>query len=254
MPPHAAHESIVACRANAAQASERHLGLFESIPGADGESLCYKRGDRIEPSGEGGRLRLRIVRSGMVAANAVMRDGRRQIMCFLTPGDVICPFEIKEAECWAAALTDTEIREIVLPPTGTAGAFDPVLMDLLFRLSHRLLERALRHVVWLGRFDGAERFCAFLLDLARRTATRRGDAWHLSLPMSREDIGDHLGLSPETVSRIITRIKKDGLVRFGSPTRCEIPDIARLEARIPMNGLNASAMSAPTARELRSRS
>ena len=56
----------------------------------------------------------------------------------------------------------------------------------------------------------------------------------MTLPMSREDIADYLGLNTETVSRILSRIKKTGLIKFLSPTEYVIPDFAALEGRLPV--------------------
>ncbi|MCV6596054.1 MAG: helix-turn-helix domain-containing protein [Mangrovicoccus sp.] len=53
------------------------------------------------------------------------------------------------------------------------------------------------------------------------------------LPMSREDIADYLGLNAETVSRIMTRLRKSGLVQFQSPTDYTIPDMGAITRRLP---------------------
>ena len=220
--------------------TNRLICKLRAIPGCTVNPGIYARGERVPAAARGGGLRLQIVRTGIAAASATMQDGRRQIMCVLVPGDVICPFDLADAECWAEALTETETWEVVVPMNGHGLDENPDLGRLLFDLSHKLLERALTHVVQLGRFDGTERLCAFLLDMARRTGRRRGTGWCLSLPMSREDIADYLGLNAETVSRIFTRIKKDGIARFHSPTECEIPDLTRLEARVPIRGIGGS--------------
>ena len=110
----------------------------------------------------------------------------------------------------------------------------PDFAQVLFRRMHKRFEQATAHMLALGRFDGMERICAFIADLTRRTGARHGDRWHVRLRMSRGDIADYLGLNTDTISRLLTRVSKDGLVLFRSHDKCEIPDLKRLEARIPV--------------------
>ena len=56
----------------------------------------------------------------------------------------------------------------------------------------------------------------------------------VSLPLSREDIADYLGLNAETVSRLLSRLKKAGTVTFLSPTEFLITDMSKLEERLPL--------------------
>ena len=221
-----------------------------ALPGATVTLRSFARGESLGSRAGPGGLRLQAVQSGMVAASATMPDGRRQIMCFLVPGDVICPFEVADAECCAEAVTDSEVWEAVVPMGDPATNGATQISDLLFDLSHSLLGRSLAHVVQLGRYDGAERLCAFLLDMTVRTGQHRNGVWRLTLPMSREHIADYLGLNSETVSRIFTRIRKDGIARFRSPTQCEIRDMDRLKARVPLVALGRAGAPDISLREM----
>jgi CRP-like cAMP-binding protein len=138
-------------------------------------------------------------------------------------------------ECWCEALTPSQVCELDFSAEAERLRGTPAYAVTLFRLVHDRLERSSAHVVTLGRLDGMERLCGFLAELARRTGAQRGDGWTVSLPMSREDIADYLGLNTDTVSRLMTRIKKAGLARFRSPSLYEVPDLARLEARVPFS-------------------
>ena len=64
----------------------------------------------------------------------------------------------------------------------------------------------------LGTMDAEERLAAFLLNLSRRYLARGGDPTDFCLGMTREDIGLYLGLRTETVSRIFSRFKEQGLI------------------------------------------
>lgn len=222
-----------ACQCDRRNCHRRNVCRLAALPGARVRECRFERGERIPASGDG-LIRFHVVRSGMAAAVAVMRDGRRQLMCFHVPGDIICPFGVQDAECWAEALSPTETWGVDLARTAADLRAEPALCSALFDLAHTDLARSLAHVVMLGRLDGTERVIAFLGDLARRTGRSRNGSVSLSLPMSREDIADYLGLNAETVSRIFSRIKKSGLAQFRSPTECEIPDIDLLCEQAPL--------------------
>lgn len=195
--------------------------------------LGLRRGERLA-AGNGSCLRFRVVRAGLMAGCAITADGRRQILCLNVPGDTICAMSAAESECWCEALAPTEICEIDLSAHAERLRADPGFSSVLFRLVHDRLERATAHVVSLGRFDGMERVCGFLADMTRRTGRLSGNRWRVLLPMSREDIADYLGLNTDTVSRLLTRIRKAGLVEFRSPSEYEVPCLDRLESRVPI--------------------
>jgi CRP-like cAMP-binding protein len=69
---------------------------------------------------------------------------------------------------------------------------------------------AQQQMVLLSRKTAEERIASFILGLAERNGT----AEHVSLPMTRSDIGDHLGLTMETVSRALTQFRKDGVIEL----------------------------------------
>ncbi|MFQ5565158.1 MAG: helix-turn-helix domain-containing protein [Paracoccaceae bacterium] len=189
-------------------------------------------------------MRFNIVRRGLLATCAITRDGRRQILCLNVPGDVVCSMSAAGAECWCEALAESELCELDFSAEAERLHRDPAFSATLFRLVHDRLARCSAHLVILGRFDGMERVCGFLADMTRRIGQRQGSGWRVCLPMSREDIADYLGLNADTVSRLLTRIKKAGLARFPSPSECEVPCLDRLEARVPSSLVNASATTA----------
>ena len=196
-------------------------------------SRILARGERVRVD-SGGCMRIRIVRRGLLAICAVAADGRRQILRLNVPGDAVCPMSAEGADCWCEALTETELCEFDFSRDTESLRTDPAFATMLFRMVHERLERASAHLVTLGRFDGLERICGFLADLARRTGRRQGEALRVALPMSREDIADYLGLNADTVSRLLTRVKQAGLVRFLSLGEYEVPSLAQLEARVPI--------------------
>ncbi len=180
---------------------------------------------------------MRTVLSGVASLCAGLPDGRRQILCLATPGQVIYPHGLEGREVWVEALVPTCLCEL---PVVASNAGAGPHADLLLRASHEFLAVTVEHLLELGRLDGTERVTAFLLDMARRLGRREGRAVHVQLPLNREDIADYLGLKAETVSRILGRIKRSGLVVFLSPTEFEVPDLDNLAARSPIGGRYSS--------------
>ena len=99
----------------------------------------------------------------------------------------------------------------------------------MFVISHQRLTRSQTHISTLGRLDSRERVLLFLGQMAADSGNGL-----VRLRMSREDIADYLGLNAETVSRMLSRIKKSGLVKFLSPTEYVVPDIEQIARRLPV--------------------
>ncbi len=88
----------------------------------------------------------------------------------------------------------------------------------MFGLIHGRLRENMSRLVTLGRLDSYERVAQFFYEIAVKTGQNRGKGVQVPLPMTREDIADYLGINTETVSRVISRLKKAGLVQFEGRT------------------------------------
>jgi CRP/FNR family transcriptional regulator len=93
--------------------------------------------------------------------------------------------------------------------------------------SHEL-SLAQDQMVILGRRTAEERVAAFLIGLRNRWMRINGNQVHVLLPMTRQDIGDFLGLTVETVSRIMTRLAREKAIVI-VPDGVRLLDVARLE-------------------------
>lgn len=194
----------------------------------------FKRGDRL-PASEASCMRFWTIVSGTAASCTAFPDGRRQIVQVEMPGDLVCGFSSSsDMESWIEFLSDSVVCEVDLSATAEGLRSDSEFQSRLFRFTHNQLERTALRVVLLGRLDSMERICFFLTEMARRSGVISGNSIRVSLEFSREDIADYLGLNAETVSRLLSRIKKLGLAIFLSPTEYAVPDMNRLERRIPV--------------------
>lgn len=149
--------------------------------------------------------------SGVVSLTRVLEDGRRQIIAFGFPGDIIgFPFNgCHHTDC--GTLTPTRLQPYRLSQIEDAQA-DP-------KLHHRFVKAALReiaamqdHFMMLGRKTAAEKVASFLTVLADRTGTPFGQYTQVDIPMNRADIADYLGLTTETISRVLTQLRKSRMI------------------------------------------
>jgi CRP/FNR family transcriptional regulator/CRP/FNR family nitrogen fixation transcriptional regulator len=92
------------------------------------------------------------------------------------------------------------------------AATDSGLARALWQMSVRAFQRSEDHALILARQGATERVAAFLLDYADRV----GAADVLDLPMTRQDMADHLGLTIHTVSRTLSQLQDQGLIEARS--------------------------------------
>jgi len=191
---------IQALAANFADASS----LADDWAGA--ARLSFKQGEEIYAQDEDADLIYRLVR-GAARTSHLLADGRRQIGDFYYEGDVL-GVEVGESHRYSAeALSDCEV--LAIRRSGSA-AYDSGRYDrMIWKATATELHRAQSHMLLLGRATACEKVAHFLIDIAARF---RGDL--VVLPMSRQDMADYLGLTIETVSRMLGRLQADGMVEF----------------------------------------
>ncbi|MEJ0065087.1 MAG: helix-turn-helix domain-containing protein [Caulobacteraceae bacterium] len=191
------------------QATPPSAGLPGAQPSDElkiiGVTRTFGRDQEIYGQGGPADLAFRVV-SGAVRSFRVLADGRRQIDGFYFPGDVfgldLETVRSSSAEAIGEVVVVLARRSVVM-----AGADQATR---LWRHALLRLRRSQDHLLTLGRRSATERVARFLVDLAERLAG--GD--DVELPMSRQDIADYLGLTIETVSRTMTQLQADGLIRL----------------------------------------
>lgn len=158
-----------------------------------------------------------VITEGMAIRYRILRDGQRQILDVLLPGDfagvVSCHFE--SALYSIKTLTQTTLAPI--PLARLLGLFDthPALAARLFWLfsceSTLLAER----LIGIGRRPAKERVAHFLLELLfRLRAVGLADEQSYRLPLTQEMTSDALGLSIPYLNRVLRELRDDGLVRI----------------------------------------
>ena len=155
---------------------------------------------------------------GAVRNHKLLSDGRRQIGAFHLPGDT---FELENGDCYrftAEAIVETSGRCVKRPSLELVAQTDPAIVHCLLTMTTDNLRHVENHVLLLGRKTAPERVAAFLLEMNGRLTA----AGIMSLPMSRRDIADYLGLTLETVSRALSEFKRKGYLKFLGSTQRQI--------------------------------
>ena len=166
-------------------------------------AMIYAQGEVAGP--------LYYVEFGTVRVCQMALDGRRQIAAFYSAGQVF-GFEPGNVHLFYAESVDgAGIRS--LRPKMQEGAAEEVLKVALCGLI-----AIQSHLLMIARLGAAERLAVFLLDLMER----QGSDDSVALQMQRTDIGDYLGLTFETVSRVFRVLKERGLINLPTPDRVRV--------------------------------
>ena len=193
------------------------LGLNETDVGALDRAIkrrrILKKGELVYRFGDPLRS-LYAVKSGAVKTTGLMEDGRAQVTGFYLPGELLGfdAINADEHPCSAEALETTEVCEIPFNDLETLASQVPGLQHQLFKIMSREIVHEEQHLMMLGRMTAEERLASCLLSFSRRQARLGQSADKIHLSMSRQDIGDYLGLALETVSRLFSRFQDEGII------------------------------------------
>ena len=163
--------------------------------------------------------------SGAIRLCKHLADGRRQISDFVLPGDYCGFLHLDEHRFTAEATSDLEL---IAYPHGQVEALGETMPSMRHRLTDFLSRRLMGiqdHLIMLGRQTAKERVLSFLIRLAESTGAKDGEI--VELPMNRQDMADYLGLTIETVSRVLTDLKRLHLITLPELHQFTITDIKR---------------------------
>lgn len=182
----------------------------------------YRKGSEIFGEGEEAEYVYQI-NSGAVRTYKLLPDGRRQINAFHLPGDMF-GFENHEAHRFTAeAIVDTDVRIVTRGNLLVAIPGQAADAKNLIGFVTQNLQHAEDHMLLLGRKTSLEKVAAFLLEMDERIAHPKV----LDLPMTRRDIADYLGLTLETVSRALSTLRDDQILRFDGTTQRQVEVLDR---------------------------
>jgi len=170
-----------------------------------------ERGDALFEAGAP-QSSLYAVRAGFLKLTADVEGSGPHIVRFLLPGDAagLEGFGSRRHAFSAVALEQCEVCEVPLRRAQVLADSFPAVGAHVRGLVARELSQAERRCVVLAHRSAAQRLADFLLDLASRWSERGYSAQAFRLPMDRREIADHLGLTIETVSRLLTDFRERG--------------------------------------------
>lgn len=154
------------------------------------------------------------VRSGTLKAYTITDDGKEQVTGFYFPGEIVGMDGISKNThaSSAKALETSAICEIPFERLEELSIQIPSLQRHFFQLlSHEIAEDQ-QLITLLSKNTAEERIASLMLSISARYSRRKLSAINFRLPMSRTDIGNYLGLTVETVSRVFSRLQKQDIL------------------------------------------
>lgn len=199
----------------------------------EGRLACQRRklaaGQQVFSQGDVRRY-VYLVRSGVARIYKLLRDGSRQVVAFRFPGEFIDLARDSSYRFTAQAISATELRFFPIEEFHRFVSSNARVATRLLDAVSTDLTRAFDLVVTVGQRNAESSVATFLLDLAARLARHQDERGVVDLPMLRSDIADHLGITQETVSRILSSFKARGIVELDGPRRVRFREPAMLRA------------------------
>ena len=169
------------------------------------------------------------VTAGTMKVYKLLPDGRRQITGFLFAGDFLGLANNETYAYSAEAITHVALCRFPRRKLEALLERFPKLEKRLLGMASHELAAAQEQMLLLGRKTAKEKIVSFLLNLSER-ALRRGQTGNpVAVTLSRNDIGDYLGLTTETVSRTFTHLKGAGLISLQPGGKVLLSDVEALQ-------------------------
>lgn len=171
------------------------------------------KGDELYQSGE--KLHsLYAIRTGTFKTFTINSQGEEQITGFHLPGDLLGFDAISQAQhpSFAKALETSMICEIPYSTLDTLSGSMPKLRTQILRLMSNEIRTDQDMLSLLNRKNAEQRLATFIFMLSQRYQARKLSPHEFRLAMTRGDIGNYLGLTVETISRLLNRFDKEGLL------------------------------------------
>ncbi len=223
---HSTHDVAIAsqipsviCRGLDARVSDR-------VAGISSRQACRAR-QTVFYEGDPGRYVYEVI-AGVLKLCKLLPDGRQQITGFLYPGQLFGLVLHGDYVYTAEAVTDVKLGRFPISQLDRMADEVPGLGRSLLALTTHELVTAQEQMLLLGRKSSAEKVASFLQRLSEANEERGDDPLLLHIPMVRSDIADYLGLTTETVSRTITKLKTIGVIQLCPRNTVAVRDADRL--------------------------
>ena len=168
------------------------------------DEFIYRQGDNFKG--------IFAIQSGMAKLVTDDLNGQEHILSILLPGELLGFDGLNDKHaCSAIALNTLSLCELPKNRIDEAIRKVPNLTQELFRHSSDILKESQARVL-MTKLTGEQKIAAFLLDLSNRLKQRGFSKSEFILPLTRNEIGNHLGLAIETVSRLLKQLQNKKVV------------------------------------------
>jgi CRP/FNR family transcriptional regulator, anaerobic regulatory protein len=171
-----------------------------------GGDYLFRAGDALN--------NLYAVRSGSIKLFLVDKNGVDQILGFYFPGEILGldAIDSKKHLCTAIAMETSSYCAFPFTHLADICSRVPELQNQMFRMMSRELTYENELLLTIGKKNAEERLATFLLSLSNRFQRLGYSSKEFKLAMSRQEIANYLGLTIETVSRILSRFQKEQII------------------------------------------
>jgi CRP/FNR family transcriptional regulator len=175
----------------------------------------YKRGEILFRHGDQTEY-VFALRSGSVKTYVTTEDNREQVTGFHVAGELLglSALGCGEYTTDARALETTSVCKVELERLDEIGKRIPTLQFEMMKIMGGQIRHDEELMLLLGKRSAEERLAKYLLSLSDRFARRNYSATDFRLSMSRQDIGNYLGIAEETVCRLFARFQEEKLIEF----------------------------------------
>jgi len=183
------------------------------------------------------------VRSGSFKSYVSDKDGVEQIIGFHFPGDIIGFDALKDDthQSFTQALETAMVCELPYETLDKMSVQFPKLRQQIMRFMSAEIKHDHDLMMLLSKRSAEERLLHFLSDLSQRFDERGFSAKQFNLSMTRNEIGNYLGLTVETISRLLTRFQKENLIAVDGKL-ITILDIDNINQRLPDSDIRITAV------------
>ena len=227
-------DSVVECRGCALDVLCRQPINTEQTSNRTKSALTrnqiFNKGDNLFNQGEAFES-IYIIRSGSMKIYALLGDGQEQVTNFQFSGEVLgfSGLSTGTYSVSAVAMETTSICKISFADLENLSLNSSILRQDIYSTMGKELQQFERMIMTLSKKTSEERVAGFLLNISDHYEQQGYSASCYRLPMSRNEIGNFLGLAVETVSRVFSKLKKNSLIQVKGK-EIELLDLDQLRA------------------------
>jgi CRP/FNR family transcriptional regulator len=185
------------------------------------------------------------VRRGVLLTHAECPVGRGFVLSILFADDIFSPLAmpVLPGAKLTCAADGTEVWRLRGAAISKLASSDPAVERFISRKLAEQSARLALHNVLVASLEGHERVAALIAELALRIGVRNGGTIALDMPLSRMEVAGYLALNADTVSRIFSRLRSEGVIAKGGHGRIICQDIDALEKLLPpaLAGMSSQA-------------